>query len=108
MELYDGLRSVYLASFGLFHIHIPTMPYRHGTQETGLYADPAKIHNTSTTRALMAELYDPQFANVTDIDCFSQAFFRSLDDYKRMKQDPWYKEKLMGDHENFADTKRSM
>ncbi|EFR05228.1 hypothetical protein MGYG_08240 [Nannizzia gypsea CBS 118893] len=66
------------------------------------------IHNTSATRALMAKLYDPQFSNVTDIDCFSQAIFKSLDDYKRMKQDPWYKEKLMGDHENFADTKRSM
>jgi hypothetical protein len=55
----------------------------------------------------MAELFDPQFANVTDYDCFSQAVFRSLEDYKRMKQDPWYKEHLIGDHENFADTKRS-
>lgn len=24
-----------------------------------------------------------------------------------MKQDPFYKEKVMADHENFADTKRS-
>ena len=55
----------------------------------------------------MAQLYDPQFTNVTDFDCFSQAVFRSLEDYKRMKTDAWYKENLMGDHENFADTKRS-
>ena len=55
----------------------------------------------------MAQLYDPQFANVTDFDCFSQCVFRSLEDYKRMKEDPWYKEHLIGDHENFADTKRS-
>ncbi|KAH6658473.1 EthD domain-containing protein [Truncatella angustata] len=66
-----------------------------------------QIHNTSATRAQMAELFDPQFANVADYDCFSQAVFKSVEDYKRMKQDPWYKEHLMGDHENFADTKRS-
>ncbi|KAJ5726152.1 EthD domain-containing protein [Penicillium malachiteum] len=66
-----------------------------------------QIHNTSATRALMGEIFDPQFANVTDYDCFSQAVFRDIEDYKRMKQDPWYKEHLVGDHENFADTKRS-
>ncbi|KAI1734861.1 EthD domain-containing protein [Xylaria scruposa] len=65
------------------------------------------IHNTSATRARMAELFDPQFANIADYDCFSQAVFRSLEDYKAMKQDPWYKERLIGDHEKFADTKRS-
>jgi hypothetical protein len=57
---------------------------------------------------MMAELYDTQMANVADFDCFSQVFFKSLEDYKRMKQDPWYKQHLVGDHENFADTKKSM
>ncbi|KAK4119025.1 hypothetical protein N657DRAFT_650712 [Parathielavia appendiculata] len=66
-----------------------------------------QIHNTTATRALMAELYDSQMANVADYDCFSQVVFESLEDYKRMKQDPWYKEHLVGDHEKFADTKRS-
>lgn len=66
-----------------------------------------KIHNTSSTRALMAQLYDPQMANVADYDCFSQVVFNSIEDYKRMKQDPWYKEHLVGDHERFADTKKS-
>ncbi|EKG11344.1 Dimeric alpha-beta barrel [Macrophomina phaseolina MS6] len=47
-------------------------------------------------------------ANVADFDCFSQVLFRNLEDYKRMKEDPWYKEHLVGDHEKFADTKRSM
>lgn len=56
----------------------------------------------------MAQLFDPQMANVADFDCFSQAVIRSVDDYKRMKEDPWYKEHLMRDHENFADMKRSM
>lgn len=66
-----------------------------------------KIHNTSATRALMAQLYDSQMANVADYDCFSQVVFEDLESYKRMKQDPWYKEHLVGDHEKFADTKRS-
>ena len=66
-----------------------------------------KIHNTSESRALMAQLYDSQMANVADYDCFSQVVFENLESYKRMKQDPWYKEHLVGDHEKFADTKRS-
>jgi hypothetical protein len=56
----------------------------------------------------MAHLFDPQMANIADFDCFSQVVFRSIEDYKRMKQDPWYKEKLVDDHEKFADTKRSL
>ena len=66
-----------------------------------------KIHNQSATRALMTELFDTQMCNVADFDCFSQVVFESVEDYKRMKQDPWYREHLIQDHENFADTKRS-
>ncbi|PHH92983.1 hypothetical protein CDD83_2816 [Cordyceps sp. RAO-2017] len=67
-----------------------------------------QIHNQSGTRALMSQLFDRQMENVADFDCFSQVVFESVEDYKRMKQDPWYKEHLVGDHEKFADTKRSM
>ncbi len=67
----------------------------------------AQIHNQSAARALMAQLVDPQMCNVADYDCFSQVVFASVEDYARMKQDPWYREHLVGDHENFADTKRS-
>ena len=56
----------------------------------------------------MSQLYDPQMTQIADFDCFSQVVFESLEDYKRMKQDPWYKEHLIADHENFADTKKSM
>ncbi|KAL9111222.1 MAG: hypothetical protein Q9227_004300 [Pyrenula ochraceoflavens] len=66
------------------------------------------IHNTSSTRALMSQLYDHQMANLADFDCFSQVVFRSVEDYKKIKEDPWYKEHLVGDHEKFADTKKSM
>ncbi|KAI0121117.1 EthD domain-containing protein [Xylariales sp. AK1849] len=67
-----------------------------------------QVHNQTSTRALMAQLFDPQMANVADFDCFSQVIFKDIEDYKRFKQDSWYKEKLINDHENFADTKRSM
>ena len=56
----------------------------------------------------MRQLFDSQMANIADFDCFSQVVFRNLEDYKRMKKDPWYQEHLVGDHEKFADTKRSM
>jgi len=67
-----------------------------------------KIHNTTESRALMGRLFDQQMANLADFDCFSQVVFKSVDDYKRMKEDSWYKQHLVGDHEKFADTKRSM
>lgn len=67
-----------------------------------------KIHNQAETRAMMSQLYDPQMAKVADFNCFSQVIFRRLEDYKRFKQDPVYKQRLTGDHENFADTKKSM
>ncbi|KAK3054165.1 Decarboxylase dmxR15 [Extremus antarcticus] len=67
-----------------------------------------QIHNQSATRALMGQLFDPQMANIAEFDCFSQVVFKSLEDYKAMKQDPWYKQHLVGDHEKFADTKRSV
>lgn len=56
----------------------------------------------------MAQLFDPQMCNVAPFDCFSQVVFERVEDYKRMKQDSWYKEHLAGDHEDFADTKKSM
>jgi hypothetical protein len=68
----------------------------------------SKIHNQTETRAMMRKLFDSQMMNIADFDCFSQVVFRSLEDYKRMKQDDWYKKHLVGDHEKFADTKKSM
>ncbi|KAG6027023.1 hypothetical protein E4U41_001083 [Claviceps citrina] len=67
-----------------------------------------QIHNQTATRALMTQLFDPHMCRLADFDCFSQVVFESIDDYKRMKQDPWYKTHLMNDHEVFADTKKSM
>ncbi|KAL8857874.1 MAG: hypothetical protein Q9178_005631 [Gyalolechia marmorata] len=65
------------------------------------------IHNTSTTRALMTKIFDPQFANITEIDCFIQAVFTSIEDIMAMKADPYFKKYITPDHENFADTRGS-
>lgn len=56
----------------------------------------------------MGRLFDHQMANLAEFDCFSQVVFKSVDDYKQMKEDAWYKQHLVGDHEKFADTKKSM
>ncbi|RAK79033.1 uncharacterized protein BO72DRAFT_426094 [Aspergillus fijiensis CBS 313.89] len=66
------------------------------------------IHNTTESRALMDQLIDPQMANIADFDCFSQVVLHDLAGYKRLKEDSWYREHLVGDHEKFADTRRSM
>lgn len=79
-----------------------------GRIKTYLLTGNQQIHNPITTRSLMSQLFDHQMSNIADFDCFSQVIFESLEDYKRMKEDPWYKEHLISDHENFADTKRSM
>ncbi|KAL8908880.1 MAG: hypothetical protein Q9171_005277 [Xanthocarpia ochracea] len=65
------------------------------------------IHNTSTTRALMTKIFDPQFANITQLDCFIQAVFTSIEDIMAMKADPYFKKYITPDHENFADTRGS-
>lgn len=66
-----------------------------------------KIHNEDQTRALLDGIIDPQLANIADYDCFSQVVFRDVNDYKRFKQDPYYKAHLWNDHENFANTART-
>ena len=55
----------------------------------------------------MGRLYDPQFANVADYDCIVQAVFHDVEDFVKMKADPYFKEKVAPDHENFANTKTS-
>ena len=87
--------------------HGQHFPLPRGGLGTSAVANPPKIHNTSETRALMTRLFDHQMANLAEFDCFSQVVFKSVDDYKQMKEDPWYKRHLVGDHEKFADTKKS-
>jgi hypothetical protein len=55
----------------------------------------------------MGKLVGPQFNGTADYDCIVTAVFRTIDDFVAMKKDPFYIEKVMPDHENFADTQRS-
>ena len=66
-----------------------------------------QTHNDSKSRPLLNELYDPQFAKLSEYDCIVQFVFRTLDDFKRMKADPFFLEKVAPDHVKFADTERS-
>ncbi|KAI4100561.1 MAG: hypothetical protein L6R37_005393 [Teloschistes peruensis] len=74
---------------------------RYGTEKWTM------IHNTATTRPLMARIFDPQFANLMSYDCFIQATFTSIEDVVAMKADPYFKKYITPDHENFADTRGS-
>jgi len=65
------------------------------------------IHNAAQTRVQMHRLFDRQMSNIADFDCFSQVVFESVEHYRLMKEDPYYKVHLFGDHEVFADTKRT-
>ncbi|KAJ3536839.1 hypothetical protein NM208_g6552 [Fusarium decemcellulare] len=64
-------------------------------------------HNTKETRPMLHQLYDPEFSKLSDYDCIVQFVFKDISDFKRMKSDPRFLQKVAPDHVNFADTKRS-
>lgn len=66
-----------------------------------------KTHNTSAEKLLMESITGPQFNGNADYDCLVTIVFRDIEDFVRMKADPYYIEHVMPDHEKFADTKRS-
>ncbi|KAL8954654.1 MAG: hypothetical protein Q9183_006996 [Haloplaca sp. 2 TL-2023] len=85
-------------------VHAPmvkNLMVRYGTERWSM------IHNTSHTRPLMSQIFDPQFANIMYYDCFIQAVFTSIQDLVAMKADPYFKKYITPDHENFADTRGS-
>lgn len=55
----------------------------------------------------MTKIAGPQFDNHAEYDCFVQAVFKDVEDFIRMKTDPFWREVVAPDHENFADTTRS-
>ncbi len=61
----------------------------------------------TSARNQMNQIVDPQFANVADYDAIIQIMFDNIDDFVRLKNDPFYQQNLIPDHEKFADTKRS-
>ncbi|KAL9088889.1 MAG: hypothetical protein Q9165_005946 [Trypethelium subeluteriae] len=65
------------------------------------------IHNNTSTRAQMAHIFGPSFPNTSDYDCFTQIVFKSVHDYKKVLEDPFYKQNCAPDHGNFADMRNS-
>lgn len=55
----------------------------------------------------MTKIAGPQFDNHADYDSLVQAVFKDVEDFVRMKADPFFIEVVGPDHENFADTTRS-
>ncbi|PSK34815.1 hypothetical protein B9Z65_1398 [Elsinoe australis] len=82
---------------------------------TGLFGSPV----LATGGATLADIYRPQnrykvtefqysqFVTDPQHERNTQVVFEDIEDYKRMKKDPFYKEHLIPDHEVCADTKRS-
>ncbi|KAJ4294952.1 hypothetical protein N0V88_005192 [Collariella sp. IMI 366227] len=64
-------------------------------------------HMTPESPALMAQLYDAQFANIASYDCCVQIVIPSIECFVRMKADPYFKQTVGPDHEKFADTRKS-
>ena len=56
---------------------------------------------------MLYQLYDPEFSKLSDYDSIVQFVFKDILDFKRMKSDPRFLQKVAPDHVNFADTKRS-
>lgn len=56
---------------------------------------------------MLAKIAGPQFDHPAEYDSFVQTVFKDIEDFVRMKADPYYKEVVAPDHENFADTTRS-
>ena len=56
----------------------------------------------------VAQLFDPQPVNQADFDVIIQIMFDDPQDFVRLKSDPTYREKILPDHHNFADTTRGV
>ena len=67
----------------------------------------SQTHNTTSTKPMMEKIAGPQFDNFSDYDCIVNVVFPDVENFVRMKMDPYYIEKVLPDHENYADTARS-
>ncbi|KAI0912703.1 EthD domain-containing protein [Ustulina deusta] len=63
-------------------------------------------HFTSETRASMAQVMDTQFIQGTGYDIITQIQFPDIQCFINFRNDPYYKEKVMQDHDVFTDPTR--
>jgi hypothetical protein len=62
-----------------------------------------QTHFTTKTRSLMAQLRDDQFRNDAEYDIITQIRFPDIQCFVNFRNDPFYKEKVMADHDRFTD-----
>ncbi|EXJ91406.1 hypothetical protein A1O1_04518 [Capronia coronata CBS 617.96] len=63
-------------------------------------------HNTTHTRSLVPQIQDSQFANNNAYDMVTQIRFPEIDNFVSFRNDPFYVEKIMPDHDRFTDPDR--
>ena len=57
---------------------------------------------------MMQQIFGPLYdSNLAPYDCIIQIAFNSPQDFINVKNDPHYKQVVMPDHVNFADTERT-
>ncbi|CAG7940165.1 unnamed protein product [Penicillium nalgiovense] len=76
-----------------------------GYRKPGMNAEDYRNHMVNTS-APMIKGQMVKYGMGENMD--SGNYSKDIEDYKRMKQDPWCKEHLVGDHEKFADTRSIM
>ncbi|KAG9201709.1 hypothetical protein G6514_005518 [Epicoccum nigrum] len=63
-------------------------------------------HNSKKTRSLLPKLFDPSYVEFSDHDFIVRIIFPSLSVFEKLKEDPFYMERIAKDHLNFADRNR--
>ncbi|KAL2126048.1 hypothetical protein VTI74DRAFT_1862 [Chaetomium olivicolor] len=63
-------------------------------------------HFTTATRSQVAQVMDPQFIQDAGYDMITQIRFPDVQCFVNFRSDPFYKEKVMPDHDVFTDPER--
>ncbi|EXJ93209.1 hypothetical protein A1O3_01766 [Capronia epimyces CBS 606.96] len=63
-------------------------------------------HNTTRTRSLVSQIQDAQFPYNNAYDIVTQIRFPSIDNYVSFRNDPFYTEKIMPDHDRFTEPEK--
>lgn len=66
----------------------------------------SQTHFTSETRAKIELVMDLQFVNVAPFDIVTQIQFPDIQCFINFREDPFYKEKVMPDHNVFTDPEK--
>jgi hypothetical protein len=71
-----------------------------------IMANPFKTHNTTETRQLLAEIGTPQNEGFMDYDLITQIRVPDVQNLVDLKNDPFFKEKVLADNGRFTDPTR--